>query len=233
MVSWYNCHDFIQDLTLVTCIKPSFKKDNILMATLHENGKKEPSVRLNCVLITETHLKTQVSTAIVKTGFTSIFQMKAIPKTEENRRDISKEYILVAGASSVFVVLHREMEMSLIHCFENIHFGPILDIYFYKFQIYCVSNCESKIVQLKVSKNLKSCSRQRRKLKSVGNTLKGLVGMGMMSGKESSRSGKGGLNFEKFKLKRVQIGESLEKNPLLTHISLSLDCSLIFAAQGK
>lgn len=57
MVSWYNCHDFIPDLTLVSCIKPSFKKDTLLLATLHENSKtknKEPLIRLNCIQITET-----------------------------------------------------------------------------------------------------------------------------------------------------------------------------------
>lgn len=77
--------------------------------------------------------------------------MKTIPKSENHGKSFIKEYVLLAGVSSIFVVLHKGGEMSLIHCFENVHFGPIVDMDFHKFSIYCVSNSESKVSMLKVN----------------------------------------------------------------------------------
>ncbi len=65
--------------------------------------------------------------------------MKTIPYGKD------KEYVLVSGVSSVFVVLHSAKEMNLIHCFENIHYGPIIDVLFHRFSIYFVSNLEPKV----------------------------------------------------------------------------------------
>lgn len=142
---------------MVSAIKPSFAANTFLVGTVIDAGasqKKEPKITLFCFEISDSQLQNVASTDIVKPGFSSILQILRIPQAGKDASKNPKEYVLLAGVSSIFVLLHKSRSFTQIHCFENVHMGPISDLLFETFSIISVSSTEAKVVVIKANENL-------------------------------------------------------------------------------
>ena len=146
---------------------------------------------------------------------------------EKSTKSQSQEYVLLAGVSSVFVLLHKGRSFTKIHCFDNIHIGPISDLLFETFSIISVSSTDAKVVIIKANENLikaEACIKAMA-VKSSEKRLQSLLSKAVEQKKNHYRDI--GLDFSKFKVKRVLLSsqESAKNTP--KYISLSVDTSVL------
>lgn len=223
-------------------ISKTFRESSILVAYVSspETKKQRPLIFLSCLGFEDTSLDELSRLKIPNPDFQKIFSMKVIEKIDENNPVESREYILVGGNQSIYIVLHTSEGMHIVHCYENIHFSSVSSIEMDRFYLYSACPFEDKLHMIKIP-----VDRDLNQTKiSVRNKLKNMHKLNLLTlGSRSKRSKRKGslkvaardINFNEFKVKRVDLNRISKKTKAYCSISVdvSFDESKVYVILDK